>query len=168
MIKTNTNNESSGSKKKKVSSSKSQHKKILPPPSEFSRIVNAGQVPPNGRAVLCRIIAKEKERVGLAKRFDIDDLTHFSANITLTRRDYNSILVKGNFEAHMKVAELVPPEVLTAEFDTLLLDNSGNGGDVDGDSYLDFSSNMDYDDEVGNDGSIDIGEIASQYLSLEM
>ena len=168
MIKTNGKSGGSGSKKNKNSISKSPHKKILPPPTEFSRIVNVGQVPPNGRPVLCRIIAKEKERLGLSKRFDIDELTFFSANVTLIRRDTNSIQVTGNFEAQMKVAELVPAEVLTGEFDTLLLDNSGNGGSYGGDSYLDFSSNMDYDDEVGTDGSIDIGEIASQYFSLEM
>ena len=168
MIKTNGKSGGSGSKKNKNSLGKSQHKKILPPQPEFSRIVNVGQVPPNGRPVLCRIIAKEKERLGLSKRFDIDELTFFSANVTLTRRDSNSVHVTGNFEAQMKVAELVPAEVLMGEFDTLLLDNSGNGGSYGGDSYLDFSSNMDYDDEVGADGSIDIGEIASQYFSLEM
>lgn len=36
-----------------------------------------------------------------------------------------------------------------------------------GDS-ISFDDNMDYDDEVGSDGNIDIGEIAAQYFSLEM
>ena len=31
-----------------------------------------------------------------------------------------------------------------------------------------FEEAMDYDDEIGTDGDIDIGEIASQYLSLEL
>ena len=31
-----------------------------------------------------------------------------------------------------------------------------------------FDEEMDYDDEVDKNGNIDIGEIASQYLSLEL
>ena len=144
----------------KNTSNKSNTKKIIPIPNEFSRLVNVNQVP-NRRPVLCRIIAKEKERQGLAKRFDITEITYFGANITLTRKDPTSIVVDGVFEAHLKVAELVEAEVIKEEFETLLLDNS-DGGDVS------FDDNMDYDDEVGSDGSIDIGEIAAQYFSLEM
>jgi hypothetical protein len=31
-----------------------------------------------------------------------------------------------------------------------------------------FDEEMDYDDEVDKNGNIDLGEIASQYLSLEL
>ena len=31
-----------------------------------------------------------------------------------------------------------------------------------------FDEEMDYDDEVDGNGNIDLGEIAAQYLSLEM
>ena len=31
-----------------------------------------------------------------------------------------------------------------------------------------FDEEMDYDDEVDKNGNIDLGEIAAQYLSLEM
>lgn len=157
---------SSGGKSSSSSSSIGTNpvKRILPPRPEFSRLVNANQVPQR-RSVLCRIVAKEKECQGLAKRYDIYNITYFGANVTLIRQDGNSIQVTGTFEAHMKVAELVEPEILIEEFDTLLLDNSGA---MPGTESLSFEDNMDYDDEIGTDGSIDIGEIAAQYFSLEM
>ena len=33
---------------------------------------------------------------------------------------------------------------------------------------ISFDLEMDYDDEVDKNGNIDLGEIASQYLSLEL
>lgn len=161
MAKSNKNYKGSG---KESASGASPVKKILPPKAEFSRLVNANQVPQR-RSVLCRIVAKEKECQGLAKRFDISELSYFGANVTLIRRDSNSIQVTGTFEAHLKIAELVDPEVIREDFDTLLLDNSGA---MPGSESLSFEDNMDFDDEIGSDGAIDIGEIAAQYFSLEM
>ena len=155
---------SSSSGKGSTSVGASSIKKIFPPRPEFSRLVNANQVPQR-RSVLCRIVAKEKECQGLAIRYDIYNITYFGANVTLIRQDGNSIQVSGTFEAHMKVAELVEPEILREDFETLLLDNSGA---MPGTESLSFEDNMDYDDEIGSDGAIDIGEIAAQYFSLEM
>ena len=163
----NNNNENSNSKYNKINQkeiNKKEVKKITPIRPEFSRLVNAAQVPAK-RSVLCRIVAKENECKGLAKRFDISNITYFGANVTLSRRDSNSIDVSGTFEAHMQVAELVEPEILIESFDTLLLDNSQS---LPGYGSVSFEDNMDYDDEIGSDGSIDIGEIAAQYFSLEM
>jgi hypothetical protein len=84
-----------------------EKKKSLAPPNEFSRVIQAGQVTER-RPVLCKIVAKEPERKGLAVRFDIYEIVHLAANITVTRQDAVSLLVEGTFEAQIKDgAELV-------------------------------------------------------------
>ena len=50
----------------------------------------------------------------------------------------------------------------SGEFETLLLDNTGK---IEG---VSFDQAMDYDDEVDGEGNIDLGEIASQYLCMEI
>ena len=50
----------------------------------------------------------------------------------------------------------------SGDFETLLLDNTGK---IEG---VSFDQAMDYDDEVDGDGNIDLGEIASQYLCMEI
>lgn len=117
---------------------------------------------PGRRPVLCKLLAKEKERIGLAERFDIPELTYFAANVTVSRQDPGTIMVKGTLEAHMKGGDIMPLEVITSEFDTMILDNTGASTGV----SLDEA--MDYDEEVDKDGNIDLGEIAAQYLSLEL
>ena len=126
---------------------------------EFSRVVNVDQIPPR-RPVLCRIIAKEEERAGLAERLDIDELPYFAANVTLSRRDQNTVLAEGTIEAHFKAGKTMEAEIVQCEFDTVLLDTKN--GD------LKFEEEMDYDDEIRSDGIIDIGEIATNYLTLEL
>ncbi|KAJ1438515.1 hypothetical protein B484DRAFT_392269 [Ochromonadaceae sp. CCMP2298] len=126
---------------------------------EFSRVINVGQIP-RAKPVLCRLLAKEAERQGLCARFDIPQLPYFAANVTLSRRDEHSVLVVGSIEAHVKSGEMMDVEVLRSDFDTLLLNNEG--GD------LNIEDETDFDDEVGPGGEIDIGEIAAQYLALEM
>ncbi len=100
--------------------------------------------------------------MGLAARFDIPELIYFAANVTVSRRDPGSIIVTGDIEAHIKGGELMEPEVLEGDFETLLLDNTGSL------SGVSFDEAMDYDDEVDKEGNIDLGEIAAQYLSLEL
>ena len=51
-------------------------------------------------------------------------------------------------------------EFLNASPNSLLYDNNSTG--------ISFDEEMDYDDEVDKNGNIDLGEIAAQYLSLEM
>jgi hypothetical protein len=55
-------------------------------------------------------------------------------------------------------------QVITGDFETMILDGYSSGGGSD----MDLDSATDYDDEVGPNGEIDIGEIAAQYFSLEM
>ena len=86
-------------------------KKSAPVGPEFSRVLNVAQVRwqkkiktvngygwvslifsigqmkscqvPERRPVLCKLLAKEKEREGLAERFDIPELLYFAANVTV-------------------------------------------------------------------------------------
>ena len=129
---------------------------------EFSRVLNVNQVP-DSRPVLCRLVAKEKERIGLQERFDLPTIAYFSANVTASRPDASSVLIEGSLEAHIKVAKAAKLHRIRTDFDTMLLDTTGRAG-----ADMKIEESMEYDDEVSVDGTIDIGEIASQYLSLEM
>jgi len=109
---------------------------------------------------LCKLLAKESERIALAKRLDIPEIVFLSANITLTRNDPITILVEGKLEARIKSGEFMDPDVISSDFDTLILDDSS------GTAGMALEDALDYDDEVVN-GEIDLGEIVAQYLSLE-
>ena len=127
---------------------------------EFSRIVNSAQVTER-RPVLCKIIAKEHERVALAERLDVYRIPYLAANITITRKDQASILVEGVLAAQIKDGEELDPYDVNCDFDTLVLDNSSGAG-------ISFEEATDYDDEIGPSGDLDIGEITAQYLSMEL
>jgi hypothetical protein len=141
--------------------SKAKKEKVLVPSSpEFSRIINAAQIPQK-RPVLCKLLANENERRKLAQRFDMSEITYFAVNMTVSRRDPETILIDGELEAHVKAGELLDADVIKSEFDTILLDNTNGAG-------ISIEDATDYDEEVGPNGEIDVGEIASQYLSLEI
>ena len=136
-------------------------KKSIPPPGiEFSRIVNSAQITER-RPVLCKVVAKDHERVALAERLDVYQIPYLAANITITRRDRASILVEGVLSAQIKDGEELDPYDVTCDFDTLILDNSVGSG-------VSFEEATDYDDEIGPSGDLDIGEITTQYLSMEL
>lgn len=137
--------------------------KAVPVRAEFSRILNVASVPEK-RAVLCKLLAKPQERAGLATRFDLPELSYFAANVTVRRQDPYTILVAGSIEAHITASALLPPQEIFADFDTLVLDNITSGKA----SGLTFEDATDYDEEIADNGDIDIGEIASQYFSLEL
>lgn len=136
-------------------------KKQAPIVPEFSRIINIDQIP-KLKPVLCRLLAKEEERKNLAERFDIPFLLYFAANVTLLRKDDITILVNGKFEMHLKSGDVLEKEVISSDFESVLLNNSGEG------SGMSIETATDFDDEIKSDGNIDIGEIASQYLALEL
>ena len=68
---------------------------------EFSRIINIQQIP-KLKPVLCRLLANNEEKLKLSIRLDIPILIYFASNVTLSRRDDRSIIVNGQFEAHLK------------------------------------------------------------------
>lgn len=128
------------------------------------------------------LYSKESERLGLAQRFDIPHLEFFSANITLRSRDAVSIAVDGSIEAHIRFGEVLDIEKIKSSFETLILNNYGKSSTgiaaiLAKVNYqflfrlglsLSLDDETDYDDEVDSNGNIDLGEIASQYLALEL
>ncbi len=98
----------------------------------------------------------------LAKRFNIQEVVYFSSNITLNRIDVNSIIVNGNYSAGVKLSDLSKANLINGFFETVLLDNSIST------VKIKYEDAKDYDDQVGSNGDIDIGEISSQYLGLEI
>lgn len=131
----------------------------VPITPEFSRRISAAKVP-SKRPVMCKLLAKESERVALSQRLDIPEILYLSANLTLSRNDPITILVEGKLEARIKAGEFLDPEVIISDFDTVVLDDSS------GTAGMSLEDALDYDDEVVN-GEIDLGEIVTQYLSLE-
>ena len=127
--------------------------------TEFSRLLNVAQVP-QMRPVLCRLLAKPEERLGLSKRFDIPELTYFASNVTVRWQDSASLLVTGRFEARLKSGELLDEEVYSNDFESLILNAAGSSVSID--------EATDYDEAVDANGDIDLGEISSQYLALEL
>ena len=75
----------------------------------------------------------------------------------------SSILVEGSLKASISNGELFPIETYECDFDTRLLDNGSAAL-----AKFKIEDALDMDDEVAPNGDIDIGEIVSQYLSLEL
>lgn len=183
-----------------------QSKKVVESPKkevvEFSRIVNVAQIPKK-KAILCRLLAKPEELQAIGKRLKLPELTRFSANMTLSWKDSQSIAIQGSFAAHFQ-STTVNVEAESAEdngtntvddADGLLsgvldgatddeMPSTGSGGammsnvegdietlllcNVDNPTPIDFDDAEDFDDEVDASGNIDIGEIATQYLAMEL
>ena len=89
-------------------------KKILPIKPEFSRIINVNQIPQR-KPIVCKLLARDIERKGLEKRFDIPQLLLFNANVTISRKDSVSILVEGVIEAHLKEGELLDTNIIKSK-----------------------------------------------------
>ena len=66
----------------------------------------------------------------------------------------------GRLEARLRSGEYLDVEVLKADIDTVILDNT--------EDKISLEDATDFDDEVGEDGEIDIGEIVAQYFSMEV
>lgn len=143
--------------------------KAMPLPTyihpEFSRVINIAQIPTTNGAH-CRLLASQKEREALGKRFHIDDdLLFFSVNMTLLRTKTTTVLVNGTLIAHVLSEFDKNLNVIKADFETKLLCNNNDATSL---SALRFADEEEFDDEVGPTGDIDIGEIAANYLSLEL
>ena len=134
---------------------------LRPVRPEFSRIINAGQIQ-SRKPVICKILAKQRELELLAVRLEVPGLSYFAANITLSRKDITSIDITGTIAATVYNGDIFPADYVVGEFDTIILDNSSIS------DKISIEDAVDYDDEVGANGDIDIGEIAAQYLSLEV
>ena len=140
---------------------KGEHQKVIQP--EFSRIINVAQIS-SERDIHCRLLANSEECKGLAKRFELPEITHFSANVTLSKPNTNSILVSGKYEAHISYGEHLGSIHICNNFETKVLHNMGGMNGV----HVSFEEATDFDDEVEENGNLDIGEISAQYLSFEL
>lgn len=145
-----------------IMNSAKKFQQLIPTKPEFSRIVNVAQIP-SRKPIVCKLLANDEERRKLAARLDLIELSYFSANVTISRQDSNAILVEGSFIARSSNGGIFPDEEYASNFDTLILDNTNSIGEA-----LSLDDATDFDDEVAGNGDIDIGEIASQFLSLEI
>jgi hypothetical protein len=151
----------------KRSLSKSVEKKsrkkvrMAPPKPEFSRVLNIASVPER-KSALCRLVANPKECLALADRFEIPEVVSFAANVTVSREQGGvGLYVEGSISAEIGAgSELLPTTTINTSFDSNMLINM--------DSSMSFEDATEYDDEVGENGDIDIGEIAAQYFVIEM
>ena len=135
--------------------------RLAPPAPEFSRIVNIANIPER-KSVLCRLIANPRECSSLAERFEIPEIVSFSSNVTVSREMGGvGLYVEGEFAVEIgSGSDLLPTTEIASTFETNLLVNL--------DGSMSFEESTDYDDEVGESGDIDLGEIAAQYFGIEM
>lgn len=158
---------------------------------EFSRIINISQLPKRG-SIACRLLAKPEEREKIAKRLKVPfELRYFAANTTIEWKDPQSLLIKGKYEAHQYLTstrtrkivnsfetllQYIPPPPApetTSEENTKGKKHRGKGDESASDEkavaskYPPPKKMDDYDDEIGEDGNVDIGEIAIQYFGID-
>jgi len=145
---------------------RSEH--VAPSGPEFSRVVRAETVRA-GRETVQRVEANEEERRALAGRFGLIDLPRLVAVVRLTRRG-ETIRVEGEIDADVVqacVATLAPVPARVEEGFVVRLTPEEEGEFTPG-SVVDVDLGEEEDEDVLTDGRIDIGELASQYLSLAL
>lgn len=88
-------------------------------------------------------------------------LTYFSANMTMRWQEDNkaALLITGQLEAHTGTASNGQETVFRTPFTSRVLSQHGLHEAMDG---------ADFDEEVGENGQLDLGEIATQYLILNV
>ncbi len=131
--------------------------------AEFSRIIGVSDIS-SQRPTLCRLIAKEPERLALQKRYNIHAINYLKANVTVEHKTTSIVQVSGNLCGEVFWSRLSQdknkPIKVEKSFQTTLLNN-----------YRKFNPIMfkhcGCDDEVDKLGKIDIGEIVAQYFYLQ-
>jgi len=136
------------------------------PTYEFSRPINATHLQVDETRTET-ITANEKERAALAARLELSSLEKLTATITLTRMGDNKavIFVEGRVSASVHqfcvVTHEPVPETVEEDFETTF----ASEGYVT--RWLEEHPDDDLDaPEIIENGYIDIGELAAQYLSL--
>lgn len=138
---------------------------------EFSRPVAIEGLAHDKPSTL-HIEATEAECAALAKRFDLQSLSGFTADITILRVSEGKITrVQGVLEAEVVqtcVVSLqgVPAEIKSA-FDTYFTEDGKEGFDEESAADLDLEEG-DANDLMITNGHLDLGELAAQYLALEL
>ncbi len=137
---------------------------------EFSRPVALDSLVPD-RERVDNFTASDAECAALAKRFDIRSLSDFKGRLTALRvAEGKFIKISGAFEAEVVQACVVSlqdvPAHIQGEFETYFTED-GKEFDPYDDLGLEFEEEEDLH-QVYNHGVLDLGELAAQYLSLEL
>ena len=135
---------------------------------EFSRPLALEQVLPH-KPRQEDIAATADECAALAARFDLKSLSVLQSRMTLTRTaDSKLVRVAGALHAELVQTCVVSlqdvPAVIDASFETYFTED---GEEFDEDAGLDIELEED-EFPVGGGGVVDLGELAAQYLSLEI
>ena len=130
---------------------------------EFSRLVSIEHIDSIGKTH--EIIANKEECLALAKRFSLESILHLSASINLQRVSKGRIRATGSFTAQIVQSSSISLDSFSSTicdtFTTLFIEGEEEGGEID----LDKDNE---DIEFIQQGSIDIGELTSEYLSLSI
>lgn len=135
------------------------------PAPEFHRPVSVRSL---GRTPVGKEVAADAgERAAVAARLDVVAIARLEAHATLQRRDDGAVVVHGRVEADLtreSIVSLEPFETSAAEeFATVFVPETGRG-----EREVEIDPTEVEDVEVLEGGSIDIGELAVQYLSLAL
>lgn len=117
------------------------------------------------------IEATAEECEALCKRMDLQNLSNFKATVTLKRVTGGDVVrVAGRFEADVVqtcVVTLEPvPSHIKGEFETFFSED-GISPEDEQNMTFDLDNDEELPEKIMN-GKIDVGELVSQYLSLEL
>jgi len=137
-----------------------------PAPPEFSRIVMADGVGPDGLAL--DIAATPEESAALAQRFGLEALSGLSAHVALRREGGGKVRLDVTFDAdvlQLCVITLEPVASHVSDRFEVVFAPPGEDGD-ETEVFVDIADED--PPEPLRDGGIDVGEMIAQHLSLQI
>lgn len=116
------------------------------------------------------IEATAQECADLAERFGIREISNFKANLTIRRvAGGDTVRVAGDYVADVVQSCVVTlrdvPEHMTGQFETFFSENAPEYNDEEIDFV--FEDDESTPEQISN-GIIDLGEVAAQYLALDL
>ncbi|WP_119678579.1 YceD family protein [Indioceanicola profundi] len=147
-----------------------KHEMRAPAP-EFSRRIIADTVSTSGTGQ--EIVADAQERAALARRLDLVSIDKLTARVKLRRVRGEYVRVTGEIEADVVQSCVVTLEPVPAHvndsFEALFAPDHLVPDEEDEEVEVTFSGGTESDiPEAMDNGSIDIGELAAQHLSLAL
>jgi uncharacterized metal-binding protein YceD (DUF177 family) len=135
--------------------------------SEFSRPITLGDIPEGGEVF--RLEARPEERVALAKRFDLLDLSSLDAEGKITTFDHGRrARVEGIVRAHVVQSCVITLEPVDADIEERFVRTYMNApAEADGGEIVVEMSEDDPPDPVVG-GQIDVGESVAEILGLAL
>lgn len=139
---------------------------------EFSRVLAVEGLTPD-KVRKETVEANAKECAALAKRFDLRDLSNFRADIRIRRVEGGDVVrLEGKLSADVVQTCVVSLQDVHAhiegEFDTFLAEENKHAAKKFGDEAEFGIDDDDSAPEVIQNGQLDLGEIAAQYLAVEL